>query len=205
MHNNKIRGIVVSRLSIVVFASFFLAGTGASCASHDSVPQSTKVNVEPTPPVAANASGAIERPRDEAIVESLESHREIRGSRFEDLKDLRAPEIVFVFGSERKMLKQLSADGSKIVEEHWTEALRRFYDTQFDPPQSAEEQVERDRAWASVCQQTQQSLMNAQIEAPGGRRKISYTESSETYALLNRLALDVVRKAMNLHATPLKI
>ena len=208
MHNNRVYGRAMNRIFIFLFGVVTLVAAVPACTTVDSDSQILSVKPEPTPPVGdgkAAANGAAERARNEATIEVREGDLKILGSRFDDLKDLPTPEIVFVFESERRELRSLSEDANKIVNEHWKEALRRFYDTEFNPPQSAKEQVERDRAWSSICSRTQRRLMETQIDAPGGRRKISHAEALETYGLINRLALAVTQDARKVHTTPSKI
>ena len=160
-----------------------------------------------TPPVSgadAVAGAAVSQPADEAsIVKEIPIYK-LQGEKLEDLLGLPVPDVHFVFGGETKALTDLSSTVKEVLEDHWKQALTYFYNDEFRRPRSAREAYDRNIGWMRACDKTQLRLMQIEIAAPRGKRKISYNEATRTFAFVNRVAVDVVERFTQLKAKNLR-
>lgn len=140
------------------------------------------------------AGGDVSRPPDEAVIdETIPTFRVTRFS-LADLQKFDAPAVIFIFGADRKPLIGLSRGSKKIIDRHWIEALRYFWNDEFRKPRSAQENHDRSLEWMRICNRTVNELQKAHISAPNGKRQVSFTEASRTMGFLNRVALALVQR-----------
>jgi hypothetical protein len=132
------------------------------------------------------------RPADEAKVEVLISDYEIKEATLEYLQSLPTPDFKLVFNPQDSFRTELPADVKSILEIHWKEAVKFFYEDRFNKQFTAQDNY---KTWSNYCQKTEEKLQNLYIEAPNGRRKISITEADDLYGALNQAAVNIVDKA----------
>lgn len=148
----------------------------------------------------ASADGAVARPADEATVGDSIPLYKVSSTKFDDLERLKTPDVQFIFGDETKRLTDLSPTVRDTLDRHWKKALKYFYDDYFSKPMSAQEAYDRNIEWLKVCNRTQSELMETEIAAPQGKRKISYTEAEKTFGFINRVATAVIDRAKKVKA-----
>lgn len=149
---------------------------------------------------AGGASGDVQRPADEAMVGETIPLYKLSTSKFEDIEKLKTPSVQFVFGDEPRKLTDLSPTVRDTLDRHWKKALKYFYDDTFFKPMSAQEAFDRNSEWLRACNRTQTELMETEITAPQGKRKISYTEAQKTFGFINRVATAVIERAKKVKA-----
>ena len=145
-------------------------------------------------------AAAVARPADEATVGDLIPLYKVSSAKLEDLEKLKTPEVQFVFGDEPKKLTDLSPTVRDILDRHWKKALKFFYDDYFFKPLTAQEYYDRNIEWLKACNRTHNELVQTEIAAPQGKRKISYTEAEKTFGFINRAAMAVIERAKKVKA-----
>ena len=147
--------------------------------------------------VGVGSEPAVPRPADEARIGSSIPLYKVNSRKFEDLEKLKTPEVQFEFSDDTRKLSDLSPAVRDILDRHWKKALKFFYDEQFSKPMNVQEAYDRNIEWLKTCNRTHNELMQTEIAAPQGKRKISYTEAEQTFGFINRVAKAVIERAKN--------
>ena len=148
----------------------------------------------------SSVGGSVLYPADEASVDRSIPTYKLQGAKREELLLLPLPEVRFVFASETAIVTDLSPDAKSAVEAHWKQALFYFYYDEFARPQTPRDISERGLRWLKACDKTRRQLMRIEIEAPNGKRRMSFKEASETFTFLNHVAIHVIEKWKELNA-----
>lgn len=141
----------------------------------------------------AYAVAEVSRPADEAKIEVVIPVYKIEKTDLDYLQSLEMPEINFVFEPNKSKL-ELPADANSILNSHWKEAIKIFYNEQFNKSHFAQESYNRDLAWQSYCLKTEQKLQKIIIDAPNGKRNIAQIEAGELWAFINRVASNIAQR-----------
>lgn len=150
--------------------------------------QITKDNIN------ATAIGEISRPANEAKIEGNFLDYEIKETNLEYLQSLPMPELKFVFSSKTVAYDKFPEDVKNILEAHWKDAVKYFYDKKFNRTIDALTEYKRTTAWFNYCAKTNKNLRSSFIKAPNGKRKISQTESQELWGFLNKAVVRIMDK-----------
>lgn len=145
--------------------------------------------------VYATTSAGISRPADEMIVVGEVPDYGEYDRDLEIMMKLPRPRLMLVSEGAPEQKLGLPEEAEKILDDHWREAIKFFYNDEYVPTGSAQNQGNRDTAWGRFCSATGQALQKVNIEAPGGKRTLSQTEASELWASLNRSAVKLVKKS----------
>ena len=86
----------------------------------------------------------------------------------------------------------LPAEAREILKSFWEQALEFDYKDVFDKPKTAQESMDRDRAWVDYFRATPQELEKIEIAAPDGARKISDEEARRLVLYLRKISGNLV-------------
>ena len=86
----------------------------------------------------------------------------------------------------------LPAEAREILKSFWEQALEFDYKDVFDKPKTAQESMDRDRAWVNYFRATPQELEKIEIAAPDGARKISEEEARRLVLYLRKISGNLV-------------
>jgi hypothetical protein len=89
----------------------------------------------------------------------------------------------------------LPGEARAILKLFWAEALKFDYNEAFVKPRNAQEGYDRDTAWGRKCAATIEKLRQVQIDAPGGKRKISDLEADDLFYFARRASANLVDEA----------
>jgi len=87
----------------------------------------------------------------------------------------------------------LPAEAREILKSFWEQALEFDYKDVFDKPKTAQESMDRDRAWVDYFRATPQELEKIEIAAPDGARKISDEEARQLVLYLRKASGNLVK------------
>lgn len=173
------------KLSLVqVFILIFAVGLLTQCNAQDKKNE-TRINT--------NTAVAVSEPAaEEWKIDGNIPDYEIKETGLEYLQPLQVPDVYFV-NKENNSKLQLPTEAKTILNTHWKEAIKFFYNEQYNKSSTAQEGYDRDTAWSNYFLKNQKKLQSISIETSSERRNISYTEAQKLLGFLNKAAGEVVK------------
>jgi|GEM_PF-1704360 len=89
----------------------------------------------------------------------------------------------------------LSPEGTELLKAFWEKTLLFDYREAYEKVETAQEQIDRDRAWSGYRSTTEQALQKLEISAPDGVRKISDEEANRLVNFVRKASAEIVKTA----------
>jgi hypothetical protein len=89
----------------------------------------------------------------------------------------------------------LPREGAELLKTFWEKTLLFDYREAYEKAETAQEQINRDKAWGSYRSTTEQALQKIEITAPDGVRKISDEEANRLVYFVRKVSAEVVKTA----------
>ena len=187
------------KISSVFFIVIFIT----QCASN------VVQNVESQDSMATNTGAAVVRPNDEAKIDGKLEKINLPDLKLETFVSQPPPDIRFVFScretekdkcSESNLTAELEDEAKKLLADYWRKALTYIYKHYL---KKDEYMLNGDIYYKTSVEHVNNSLefeknlRKVFINAPNGKRQISYTEANEIIGFINKSAFEIAKQAKN--------
>ena len=191
--------------SLLLLHLLLVSLSGASCLNEPSTSQiQSKVNTK--------TNFKIQQPSDEAKIDDKNITFQVSDTKLESLLAQPLPDVVFVFSCQNNETKETVCNqdyfklnfpitSNNILEDYWREAIKFRYETVIKKNElNAQSYYNKTIEFSNISESVSESLQKVYVDAPKGKRQISYNESGEIIGFLNKKSSNLIQQAKTVDA-----